>query len=289
MFAFYFCQFLLSTIKCDDIDDEFAPSEASFDARQSDPEPLAPIPTEFRPTSSSTQQQWSFDHFKLELIFLSGIVFYIALFLSGRSKNRQIASKIIDSLEPLLSSQFFFLGPADVAQNLKPTSNNLLYMDSCVRYLSYASGRKNCKGCLVDVSLSPRHDLLSQFMSYLPNIPGMEPVVDEDSATITIVVDEMRDNHSKLGPIICCLSKKSLSKKIFKDNADLSNYACTSESFKELDSAGFTVLSEHVESAGFVFGSKLFQKLFPRASKLIHYIHVSDSSNKVVEYVLLML
>jgi hypothetical protein len=89
---------------------------------------------------------------KNEAYILAALLVYVGLAMLGKIVNRQVASRWLGSLIPLLRSQFALVGT-------RPLEGALITADGGNRYWTYASGRRHVKGLQVCVDCRPRSDV----------------------------------------------------------------------------------------------------------------------------------
>lgn len=93
---------------------------------------------------------------------ISGLVVYFINYLSGRSKNFNIANSWYETHLDLLEYNFSLVGD----DGKKEIENAGLMKDTENSYILWCSGRNSLEGMEVDIQLVKRHDLFSIVLNY---------------------------------------------------------------------------------------------------------------------------
>ncbi|GBG30327.1 Unconventional myosin-Va [Hondaea fermentalgiana] len=132
----------------------------------------------------------------LNMPFVGLFLAYVVIFCIGSWLNCRLATRWLQDVWPVLSAEFHCVGiPLRTTEELKtkqiaqPFRSGVLQAENYRSFRLYASGRRNCMCCLIDLDFRPRQDclalsysLLSEWRDLLfvdvPFIPGkVEPFV----------------------------------------------------------------------------------------------------------------
>lgn len=169
------------------------------------------------------------------------IAVYIINFMLGRKENDKIAEAWYREYESLFEPQFASLGAYGGQEK------GVLLKDSQSCYKFYASGRRNCHGCLVTIETKKRHDLFSLFLSLF----GMAETKD----TVTIEVP-MPDDMEHF--VFAVVPKKSATK-LRASVADLENFTIARKSNRVPDS--YVTLTDTPEIEADLLDDRVFKVL----------------------------
>lgn len=132
----------------------------------------------------------------LNMPFVGLFLLYVLVFMFGSYRNRSIATRWVNDVWPVLQHEFHCVGiplrttdELDAKDIARPFKSAVLQVESYRCFRLYASGRRNCMCCLIDLDLRPRQDCLSLLYGFfsewkdvifvdVPLVPAtMEPFV----------------------------------------------------------------------------------------------------------------
>ena len=117
----------------------------------------------------------------IEVIAAVAVLLYILFYLFGRQRNLQLSRQFVDRYHPWLREQFSHVG---MGANSPSTSPLIKISDSS--WEIWCSGRRNCFGMYISLTLQPRQDLFATIVSFLA--PQLAP--QGDILTVEIPIDE---------------------------------------------------------------------------------------------------
>jgi len=174
----------------------FASLSYAFDEFEDEEDDFAEI--EETPTTTSSPRPAKVEYpqdnsFMMEIGMCALVLLYIVNYFYGKSENEKRALVFARNVLPDLRTQFAKVGihAENVAED-SPMSYFVRESKSC--YKLYASGRNNCMGIVLTLTLAHRQDLFSRLFS----------LVTESTDTLTIEIPV-----KKMQPFVFVLCKKS--------------------------------------------------------------------------------
>ncbi|RLV90146.1 endoplasmic reticulum membrane protein [Spathaspora sp. JA1] len=146
-------------------------------------------------TAMSIWQRIQIRNWNLELITITFIFAFVAIYKLGDLYNASKATKFLNGITPVLSKNFYQVGV---------NSKQLYIKDSAENYSSYASGRTNIAKVDIKLVLQPRQNLFVWILEYLLGFFTDSVRIPTDKAEIIITPSITYDNFvvaivSKLG------------------------------------------------------------------------------------------
>eukprot|EP01116_Phalansterium_solitarium_P007373 TRINITY_DN20017_c0_g1_i1.p1 TRINITY_DN20017_c0_g1~~TRINITY_DN20017_c0_g1_i1.p1 ORF type:complete len:400 (-),score=-3.44 TRINITY_DN20017_c0_g1_i1:99-1259(-) len=187
----------------------------------------------------------------VEGVFATILVVYGLVYWIGRRLNERTVRTHVDSILPLLKTQFSHIGDSD----------GVLVKESQSSFYVRAVGRQNCIGIQLSFELRRRQDLFSLLLELA------FPSVD------TLIIDVLLEDDA-YPPVVFAVCKRREEKKLrkaLKDLADFAGPASTSEDLPE----SLCVLSESDELAGSFLTPQVIQ-LLQSYESMVQLLHFSD-------------
>lgn len=201
------------------------------------------------------------DSFYLEILMITGLLVYFVNYLTGKSKNYNIAESWYRNHRQMLLDNFSLVGdtgrPNDDALPFGPLK------ESESQYTIYCSGRVGCDSMLIEMKLIKRQDLVAVIAQM------MRPVNDQIHLRIEMSKEDM-DNF------VLAVATKKTAMHMVRDMADVSAYCPEKRPGEKYDlPSGFLVMSEIAEASSAILDSRVVQA-FNKYAQFIDYIHISD-------------
>lgn len=195
--------------------------------------------------------------YTVEMICLTAVFLYIVCFLAGRSKNSSIAYAWVDAYKGVFESNF-----AEVGVGIN--SDRGMIKESQSHWKFFASGRRNCKACLVNVVTANRQDLIAVLMALA--------TPEEDLVTLEIPMDD-----NAVDSFVFTICNKKQAKAIQAENADMKDYAVTvsSDKLPKDFPSDLVLLTDCREIISEILTTKTLQ-ILKEGSKYISQIHITD-------------
>ena len=185
---------------------------------------------------------------KVELGFLAFLLLYVANYFYGSLVNKEVALRWLRVVRPLFVTQF---SRVDVLSRTSPSTFEL-----------YCTGRKNCYGANVSLTLHERQDMLALIMSLFTKVG------DEVSVDIPMT--------DAMAPILLCICRESKEKKWKEEFPELGVMAKVRKVDGMAPSLCFMSDSAELSSLVDVAVSAVLEK----HSDLIKLIYVTDVYDK---------
>jgi len=133
------------------------------------------------------------DNPKVEICFLSLLIIYLAVYITGKSKNEKMAKEWLISTYKIWKENFAELGIDDASTLVRDGNHEFWY---------YATGRRHCESVFTRVKLYPRQDIISILYSlYKPTYDKivMEAVLNKDESDdfVFALLDRKMENDIK--------------------------------------------------------------------------------------------
>lgn len=200
----------------------------------------------------------NWDSYWLEILMVTGLLVYFVNFVTGRSKNTQIANAWLNSHKSLLEDNFCLVGDDGGAEKSDAPG---FVKESENIFTLWCSGRTCCEGMLVELKLIKRQDLVAIIAGM------MRPAQDQINVKVLMNKEDM-DNF------VFCVASKKTALHFSKEMADISVYCAERRPGEKYNiPSSFNVMSEIPE--GGMLDSKLTSVL-NKYTELIDYIHFSD-------------
>lgn len=266
-----------------DLDDK---SEATDSSRKlDDPDKEKKAKSQKRPDLklvNAPAPRFNWEHYYIEIAFLSASFLYFVNYLIGSSKNHSLAKQWYENSKDIMKHQFALVGGApqlndgnqkkddDGDQNAATTKKQKgLIKTSDSVYTLWNSGRVGMDGLLIELNLLKRQDLFSMALNLL------RPTSD------TLVLRFLL-NQEGYENFVFCLAHKSLAPKLARDMVDISMFCSKRKPISQygVESEKIFVMSELSDVVTFILESKTvaFIKKYERAIK---YIHITDQYSTV--------
>ncbi|CAG9329126.1 ccdc-47 [Blepharisma stoltei] len=195
--------------------------------------------------------EFSFTFSQVVPIIVAILAIFIYFF--GKNRNKLIAHKWANTLEPFLKENFTNIGEFAGAEYLKQYTNQIFRI--------MASGRKSCLYFVSIIELTRRHNIIYATI-------GRFFSSETDRFAFEIVV-----NVNPPSPVIFALLKNIHKKKIFKEYDDLRILA--QERPKYTMPNGFVIMSENDESASWILTNEILHYIEVLAP-IIEMIYITD-------------
>mmetsp|Transcript_13905 Transcript_13905/g.44512 ORF Transcript_13905/g.44512 Transcript_13905/m.44512 type:complete len:323 (+) Transcript_13905:88-1056(+) len=203
---------------------------------------------------------------------LALLAVYLTVFLLGWRANRRVVARWARANIGLLHGDFAAIGiePAPERQVLlegdllDPCSSGIARMESARRYKIYATGRRFCRGLLVELDLRPRQDLLALVYSMLSSW--------EDVLSMDIPM-----NHADMGPFVFAVLPASEVFDLAKKLPDVAVFARPVP--LELLPRRFACFTDCSELVTALLTPDVVH-LLAELEHYLEYIHVSDQHTK---------
>ena len=173
--------------------------------------------------------------YRVELIFVQLVLISLISYQAGKKMNKIIISKFRDTIVPMISEQFSYVGLE------KENPKGLFLEESIHCYKFYSSGRVNLNSMLLTFDLKKRQDIFSY---WLTNLVWQE----RDLLTVDIGLDV------DYLPVCFLISKKHLIKSLRENHLDV-KHLTEKQSILNLHET-YTVLGEHSETMNSIFDQK---------------------------------
>ncbi|EGW32947.1 uncharacterized protein SPAPADRAFT_60286 [Spathaspora passalidarum NRRL Y-27907] len=146
-------------------------------------------------TAMSIWQRIAIRNWSLEIVTVSFIFSFIAIYKLGDLYNQSKATTFLKGISPVLKKHFYQVGV---------TGDKLYVKDSAENFSSYATGRTNIAKVDIKISLQPRQNLFVWILEYVLGFFTGSVKIPTDKAEITITPSVQYDNFivaivSKLG------------------------------------------------------------------------------------------
>jgi hypothetical protein len=167
---------------------------------------------------------------------LAGVAAFaiIALYVVGRSQSSSSVSKLNDILRPLLREQFSAAG----------SGSSIFTASSSTEYEAWCSGRRNCKGLLLDLALKNRTDFISSILS------AVMPQATATPAAADMLTFEVPLDDNVPGFILAVVPRKD-TKNVIQSCLDLKNIPDKTYSAADFQlPAELDVVTDHREILG---------------------------------------
>lgn len=200
----------------------------------------------------------NWDSYWLEILMVAGLLVYFVNFLTGRSKNTQIANAWLSSHRALLEDNFCLIGD-DIGAEKSDAPGFVKESENV--FTLWCSGRTCCEGMLVELKLIKRQDLVAIIAGM------MRPSVDQIHVKVLM-------NKEDMDSFVFCVASKKTALHYSKEMADISVYCPERKPGEKYNiPSSFQVMSEIPE--GGILDSKITSVL-NKYTELIDYIHFSD-------------
>jgi len=201
----------------------------------------------------------------LALLF---VLIYGAVFYHGRGNNRLIAQAWMVGLVEFLQSQFAEIRPAYAGKEWD--GGGLLCPVSPHEFSSFLSGRRNCSGAALSLTLRHRQDLFGALLS-----PLLSPLVPlgprHDTASFEIVLPETLDL-----PLVLCVCQARDAQAVRGQLEDVRRFTGVL-SFPRLGPE-LAVMAETPDAANGVIQGPVLQAL-KSMGDLLDVLHITDQYN----------
>nr|BAJ95502.1 predicted protein [Hordeum vulgare subsp. vulgare] len=191
----------------------------------------------------------------VEIIYVSIIVLYAVNFFNGKRKNDSIAASWIESVQPILSSNFSEYGKGQIVK------------ESNYSYKVVAEGRQNCIGLQATLELRKRHDLLSVVTELLWKA--------NDVLTIDVAMSD-----KAMEAFVFAVTKKKEDKRTKKASTDLNEFTSI-YSVPSLPS--MSILTETFELTDEILKPEIIAALNANENEFIK-MHFSDQDTLSPKY-----
>jgi len=190
----------------------------------------------------------------LEAFYIAFIVLFGANFLYGKKKNETLAKQWVDSIAKVLKSNFSKVGETNrEVVSIVKESNNIFRLKT--------TGRINCVGMQVTLTLRKRHDLLALLMEIV------NPLQD------TVQFDILMNDES-MDTFVFAIVKKKEEKKFRTSAKDIETFTAPAISYSKLPSS-FCVCSELEELLPILLHNEVLLTLSKYEDDILK-IHMSD-------------
>lgn len=200
----------------------------------------------------------NWDSYWLEILMGTGLLVYFINFITGRSKNTQIANAWLNSHKSLLEDNFCLVGDDGSAE--KSDTPGFIKESENV-FTLWCSGRTCCEGMLVELKLIKRQDLVAVIAGM------MRPAQDQIHVKVLM-------NKEDMDSFVFCVASKKTALHFSKEMADISVYCPERRPGEKYGiPSSFNVMSEIPEGA--MLDAKIIAVL-NKYTNLVDYIHFSD-------------
>lgn len=226
--------------------------------------------------------RFDWEHYYIEIAFLSASFLYFVNYFLGSSKNHSLAKQWYENSKDTLKNQFVLVGGApqhndgnqkkddDSDQSMTTSKKQKgLIKTSESNYTLWSSGRIGMDGCLVEINLLKRQDLFSMALNLL------RPTSD------TLVLRFLL-NQDGYENFVFCLAHKSLAPKLARDMVDINMFCSKKKPISQygVESEKIYVMSELGDVVSFILESKTVN-FIKKYEKAIKYIHITDQYSTV--------
>lgn len=199
----------------------------------------------------------NWDSYWLEILMVAGLVVYFLNFVTGRSKNTQIANAWLNTHRTLLEDNFSLVGDDGQEKSDAPG----FVKESENVFTLWCSGRTCCEGMLVELKLIKRQDLVAVIAGM------MRPAQDQVHVKVLM-------NKEDMDSFVFCVASKKTALHFSKEMADISVYCPERKPGEKYNiPSSFNVMSEIPEGA--MLDAKIVAVL-NKYTDLVDYIHFSD-------------
>ena len=197
--------------------------------------------------------------YTMEIGFILITVLFVINYFYGKSVNRNRADLFVSNVLPTLREHF-----AKVGLNTEQ-ENQVVVKESDTLYKIYASGRNNCMGIVLTLSLSPRQDLFSTVMS----------LVTDSRDTLTIEIPK-----KKMKPFIFILCERSNRSRFGKENEDVKALCKEVDTDSKLNrSSKYSVLTD-CQSTVKCFMSNSMCKRLNTIGQQLRFLYFTDRAGE---------
>ena len=194
--------------------------------------------------------------YTMEIVMIVITFFYVLNYFLGKRSNKNRLDVFVSNVLPTLREHF-----AKVGLNVEE-ENQVVVKESETLYKIYASGRNNCMGIVLTLSLFPRQDFFSRVVS----------LVTESRDTLTIEIPK-----KKMQPFIFILCERSNRSMFGKENEDVKTL-CKEVSASESQlarSSKYAVLTD-CQSTLECFLSKSMCKRLNMIGQQLRFLYFTD-------------
>ncbi|EEB08759.1 DUF1682 family protein [Schizosaccharomyces japonicus yFS275] len=203
--------------------------------------------------------------FKLDLVVVGLIAFYFVCYVLGKKKNEKLAQRWYESVQSFFRSQF--------AQYGSDNSSSPVMKFSAAEFRSYLTGRLNVKYVHTTLTLAPRQDRLSQWLSSaIDLVMGnlMAPVLPpRDHFEIMLTFPDKLNWE----PFVFAIVRKDCMRTLRETRYDL-GFTRISES--PLLPKTHVVMSENAEITQNILGNERFLEAVKRSLDTLEFLIVTD-------------
>lgn len=222
--------------------------------------PRAPVPW----ATLARSKDWTIE-------ILAGVVLVamVVVYLYGRAQNSKLITKLNELLRPLLREQFAQAG----------SGTNIFGSLSANQYDAWVSGRQNCFGMLIDVTLKNRQDVVASFLgSLMPQLATMfAPAGPAGGKIVDIITFEVPLSQAVEAFVFALIPSKAHNDVLAAalDLRELSEKFYSAADF-DLPQA-FEIVTEHREIPGALL-TRRFKAFVNDNAGLVKQLYVTDQA-----------